>query len=105
MEDEIKEALLKRAKGYYSRESTREFSFDGKKGVETLVKRKVSTKYTPPDVAAAKVLLALEGGGIEDMSDVELQEERERILREINGADKYQKGVINETENAKSGQA
>ena len=74
---------MKRALGGKTTETVKEYSSEGKDGVEKLVKRKVSTKYNPPDVAAVKALFACDGRGIEDMTDVELIEERERLLQEI----------------------
>ena len=85
MEDKLKEALLKRALGYDSTETVEEFSPDDVNGGEKRIKRKVSTKYNPPDVAAVKALLACDGRGIEEMTDFELIEERERLIAELKG--------------------
>lgn len=85
MEDKLKEALLKRAIGGKTTETVKEYAPDDKNGGEKLVKRKVSTKYNPPDVAAVKALLAYDGRGIEDMTDIELIEERKKLIREIKG--------------------
>ena len=83
MDEQIKEALLKRAVGGETSETLDEYACKGKETVLKLVKRKVSTKCNLPDVAALKVLLALSGRELENMSDVELLEERERLINEL----------------------
>lgn len=44
-----------------------------------LVKRKVTKRDVPPDIKACKLLM--EGGGEESMTDEQLNEEKEKILK------------------------
>lgn len=55
MSDEIHDALLRRALGFDCEETVDEYGFS--EGEEVLVKRKVTKKYVPPDISAAKLLL------------------------------------------------
>ena len=83
LEDKLKDALIKRAIGGNCEETVEEYASEGEESALKLVKRKVSTKYNPPDLAAVKALLDYEGCAAADMSDAELIAERDRLLREI----------------------
>ncbi len=48
-------------------------------GEYKLVKRKVTTREIPPDIKAVKLLL--DGGGDEHLSDEELEEEKQKLLK------------------------
>ena len=85
LEDKLKDALIKRAVGGNNEEVIEEYSYEGEEGAPRLTKRKVSIKYSPPDVAAVKALLALEGMELDNISDAELIEERDKLIRELNG--------------------
>ena len=81
-EKKLKTALKKRALGYNSTEVTEEYVEDGEGGVK-LVKRKVVKKNVPPDVSAAKLLIEMEGvSDITKLSDEELEEEKQRLIKE-----------------------
>lgn len=54
-----------------------EYVFDG--GEYKLVKRKVTTREIPPDIKAVKLLL--DGEGDENLSDEELEEEKQTLLK------------------------
>ena len=73
-----REAVLKRALGYDAEEVVEEYS--GEDG--TLIKRKVTRKNVPPDMSAAKLLLAGEEKPLDvsQMTDEELAEEKRRLL-------------------------
>ena len=79
--DKLKEALLKRALGFYIWERNYEYEVDGEK--ERLVKRKSNKKYIPPDLSALRALLADKGFDAQDLSDEELERERERLIAEL----------------------
>jgi hypothetical protein len=80
LEEKIKKAIKKRALGFTVKETVKVYKV--KKGKEELNKRKVKTKYYPPDLTAARV--ALENvKKIEEYSDGELTEERKRIEEEL----------------------
>lgn len=77
MDDELKDALLKRALGYDSDEIVEEYGFSD--GEAVLVKRKVTKKQVPPDIQAAKILLE-DTPVLSSLSDEELKEEKKRLL-------------------------
>lgn len=73
--------LLKKAKGYSYKEKTDEYAVVD--GVLTLQKSRVTTKKTHPDVSAIRALIELGDSGMElsSMTDQQLQEEKERLLK------------------------
>ena len=81
-EEEIKQALLKKALGFESDEIVEEYSSD-ENGNPVLSKRKITKKFNPPDVSALKFLL--EQAEMEDdyskMTDGELEREKQRLLQ------------------------
>lgn len=80
--DKIKEALLKKALGYNVDEVVEEYNSNDDGLV--LTKRKVTTKYVPPDVSAIKVLRELDGEKpLEAWTDEELTAELERLKSEL----------------------
>lgn len=83
MDEEILKSLLKRAKGYNYSEVQEEFAVK-EDGELSLVKRKVLEKYCPPDSAALKTYLELNPDpSVAEMSDEELERERQRLLEEF----------------------
>lgn len=84
-EDHIKDALLKRAKGYNYNEIINEYSL-GENGEYVLSKKKVTKKYVPPDITSAKLYLEMSGGLDSDLSmlsDEELLNEKKRLEKLI----------------------
>ena len=83
MDEELINALIKRAKGYSFSEVQEEYSVtDG--GEIALTKRKVSEKYCPPDTAALKTYMEIcKDKDISEMSDEELEREKHRLLCEL----------------------
>ena len=74
----VEEALLRRAVGYTATETVEEYAeCDGE---IKLVKRKVSTKNVPPDVAAVKRVMEGADTSVADMTDEELSAEKQRLL-------------------------
>ena len=61
-------------------EVVEEYGFN--EGEAVLLKRKVTKKNVPPDIQAAKMLLDAEVP-LEQLSDEKLEEERQRLLREL----------------------
>ena len=80
--DEVKDALIKRALGFDSDEIVEEYVTDDN-GKSVLSKRKVTKKYTPPDMSALKVLIeqAEFDDEISHMTDKELLREKDRLLK------------------------
>lgn len=82
-EDEIKQALLKKALGYESDEVVEEYSTD-ENGKPVLSKRKITKKINPPDINALRFLFEqseLSDDEIEKMTDKQLLQEKERLLQ------------------------
>ncbi|MCL1901474.1 MAG: hypothetical protein FWG51_03640 [Firmicutes bacterium] len=80
--DELSKSLLKKAQGFSESEITEEY--DGDDGNLKLKKRKVSTKYFPPDISAAKLLLMMDDNlDIADMTDEQLRDLRAEFLAEL----------------------
>lgn len=89
-EEEIKQALLKKALGYESDEIVEEYSAD-ENGNPVLCKRKITKKYNPPDIAALRFLFEkseLSDDEISKMTDEELLQEKERLLQLLNEKEK-----------------
>lgn len=82
-EEEIRQALLKKALGYESDEIIEEYTTD-ENGNPVLSKRKITKKYNPPDINALRFLLEqgqLSDDEISKMTDKQLLEEKERLLK------------------------
>ena len=77
----VEKMLLKKAMGFKVKENVDEYA----SGEEMkLVKRRITTKYVSPDLAAAKTLLELNGreeqNDLSYLSDEQLLRERTRLL-------------------------
>ena len=91
MEDKLKKELKKKALGYTVRESSEEYA--NIEGKMQLTKQKITKKHVPPDIAAYKLLLELKGGGsVEELTDGELEKEKERLLALL--TQKEEKGTL-----------
>lgn len=76
-------AMQSRARGCESKEVIEEYAIDEEQKDVKLIKKKITTKYLPPDVSAAKMCLGMtqENLGIyQDMTDEELFAEKKRLL-------------------------
>ena len=81
--DAVIKALVKRAVGYKSEETSEEYAVDGD-GEIKLLKRRVVEKETPADVTASKLLLALCGEtDVSALSDEELFALCETLEKEL----------------------
>ncbi len=74
--DDLKDALKKCAVGFNCGEVVEEFAMQD--GELKLIKRKVTRRDVPPDIKAVKMLL--DTGGVEEMSDEQLESEMTRLL-------------------------
>lgn len=91
MDEELINALIKRAKGYSFSEVQEEYSVTDS-GEIALTKRKVLEKYCPPDAAALKTYMEIcKDGEIFEMSDEELESEKHRLLVKLYEEEKAQK--------------
>jgi hypothetical protein len=79
-EQDVKQALLKKAIGYDTKEVVEEFA-QTEEGEVKLTKRKVTTKSVPPDITALKILMDENAvKPISQMTDEELEQEKTRLL-------------------------
>ena len=89
--EDILDAVFKRACGYEAQETVEEYAVVD--GSLELVKRKITTKDVPPDMTAAKMLF--ESNDVNDLTDEQLEAERQRLIRELNiDVDKTKGGVV-----------
>lgn len=87
LEEQLKNAIIKKAKGFDTSETVEEYQGDD--GVMVLTKKKVTKKFVPPDTQAVKMLLDLnDEQTIESLSDEELENERIRLLNLLKEYDK-----------------
>ncbi len=77
-DSKVRNALEKKALGYETDEIVEEYGFTD--GEAVLLKRKVTKKSVPPDIQAAKILMG-EQPSLREMSDEQLAQEKERLLR------------------------
>ena len=80
---DLEVALIKKALGYDATEVVEEYA-GGEEGEIKLLKKKVTTKYVPPDTTALKLLLDDSEKDISEMSDLELETEKKRLLKLLN---------------------
>ncbi len=80
MKNEIA-GLEKLANGFDSLETIDDYALDPDSGELKLIKRRVTTKYIPPDLDAYKLLYGTTN--FDALSDEELQEEKERLIRSL----------------------
>lgn len=81
--ESVKDALIRCAVGLSASEVVEEFSADGD-GELKLVKRKVTRREVPPDIKAVKMLM--DGEGVTDVSEEELQAERGKLIAALKEA-------------------
>ena len=85
----IDEALMKVALGYSVEEVTEEYAeVDGEL---RLTKRKETKKDIPPDLKAVQMLLSSAEDKVSALSDEELEEEKKRLLKLLQGEKKTEK--------------
>lgn len=84
---EFKAVLIKKALGYDATEVVEEY-VSGKEGEIKLTKKKVTKKNVPPDLSALKMLLFESESSVEQMTDEQLIEERNRLLSELTESEK-----------------
>lgn len=82
--EKIKKALIKKALGFVHSEVVEEYVFD-EDGEIKISKRKVTKKFSPPDVPAVKILLEEfeQKQDFSHMTEQELEEEKNRLLKQL----------------------
>ena len=85
MEQNLDEALRRKAVGYTAEEVVEEYSVDPDNGQVALTKRKVTKKDVPPDLSAMKALIELNGreDDLSAMTEEQLKDERRRLIEEL----------------------
>jgi hypothetical protein len=78
-EQDLEQALIKKALGYDATEIVEEYVGDNDGDIK-LAKKKVTTKNVPPDLTALKILLSENQLEVEKMSDEQLEQEKIRLL-------------------------
>ena len=86
-EQQLKQALIKKALGYDATEVVEEY-VGGEEGQIILHKKKVTKKNVPPDIMAIKMLFNSQVTPISSMTDQELELEKERLLCLLSGEEK-----------------
>ena len=79
LKQDLKEVLIKKALGYDVKEIVEEYASDSD-GEVKLSKKKVTTKFVPPDITALKILLDENQKDLGEMTDEELYDEKIRLL-------------------------
>ena len=87
---ELKKALIKRAFGYDATEIIEEYGAD-EDGQVKLLKKKVTQKNVPPDITALKILLEDSEMPLDEMSDEQLEQEKQRLLALLWDSEKQKK--------------
>lgn len=85
-----KQVLIKKALGYDATEIVEEY-VSGEEGEIKLTKKKITKKNVPPDLSALKLLLDSENENVQNMTDEELELERERLIKELSDKKKGDK--------------
>lgn len=78
LKKKLEQTLIKKATGYKVTESVCEYSMD--ENEVKLLKKKVSTKYYPPDLSAINLLLEQKETDYKNYTDEELEAEKQKIL-------------------------
>ncbi len=91
-EKRVKTALKKKAFGYDATEIVEEYVSDGD-GEVRLSKKRVTKKNIPPDMAALKMLIEESVIPVTELSDEELEREKERLLKELSEKNRKQESV------------
>lgn len=85
--DMVYDALCKLAKGAKTVETIDEYTYSDN-GEKKLKSKKTVTKVSPPDLCSIKILLSLSGEkDFSTLTDEELKEEKEKLLKLINQID------------------
>jgi hypothetical protein len=87
-----KTALIKKALGYDATEVVEEYVSDDS-GEIKLSKKKVTKKNVPPDLTALKMLLDQTEISVSEMSDEQLEEEKQRLLKLLNDFNEKEKKI------------
>lgn len=85
-------ALVKKALGYETTEIVEEYVSDDAGDIK-LTKKKVTQKNVPPDISAIKMLLDQTEISVSEMTDEQLEREKERLLKLLNEFNEKEKKI------------
>lgn len=85
-EKDLQVALIRKAFGYDVKEVVEEYVSDDS-GEVKLTKKKVTKKNVPPDINALKILME-NSTKLNEMSDEELENEKQRLLKLLSDENK-----------------
>ena len=80
MENDIS-GLEKLANGFKNTEMIEDYALDAETGELKLLKRRITTKFVPPDLDAYKMLYGQ--NNFEKLSDEELEKEKTRLIKSL----------------------
>ena len=90
-DSDFKNALIKKALGYDAVEVVEEY-VSGDEGEIKLTKKKVTKKNVPPDITAIKILIEDNASkSVLELSDQELESEKQRLLKLLKEFDEKEK--------------
>ena len=78
LNEKLKKTLIKKATGFKVEEAVYEYGMQ--EDEVKLLKKKVSTKYYPPDLAAINLLLNEKETNYKELTNEELEQEKLKIL-------------------------
>ena len=87
--ERARKAVSKLALGYDLVEVTEEYVVDEETALAHLAKKKIITKQMPPDIEAYKLLYGQTM--YDDLSDEELEREKQRLLKQLLNLEKKKK--------------
>lgn len=98
-QDELTKAVLSKAIGCKTCEVIEEYAKED--GDITLVKKKITTKYLPPDMMAVKTLMALSGqeDDLSKLTDEQLYKEKRRLLEVLKEMENLDANNKDDTQN------
>jgi hypothetical protein len=89
-----KTALIKKALGYDATEVVEEYVSDDL-GEVKLTKKKVTKKNVPPDLTALKMLIDQTETAVSEMTDEQLEEEKQKLLQLLGELNEKEKKIAN----------
>ena len=98
---ELSKAVMSKANGCEAREVIEEYVFDEQTEDIKLVKKKVTTKYLPPDITAVKMYLGMTQNSTDvyqKMTDAELVSEKKRLLNILKDMEEENEDYQNDPE-------
>ena len=103
IDKQLCDAVMSKANGCEAREVIEEYALDEQTENIKLVKKKITTKYLPPDISAVKMYLGMTQLGSElydQMTDDELLAEKNRLLNILKNMEEGDGDYKDDTQNS-----